>query len=202
MAAKKKATEEVKAALPLEELAVTEEKPSAPSRTRKAVKKVAEERPEWEERPVALKEQAPEKQQKQASEDEHKAVLEKKESEAPAAKAPRKRSGKKPAQEKKAEEALAPAEEEPVPPAAEEAAAEKAEKTEKLRAEKELSEQQKAEEWEKMLVKRAELKLKNIADCKNELDIQKDRMMLEIDNRTETLAEEFVTGFLSMAEKI
>ena len=77
-----------------------------------------------------------------------------------------------------------------------------AEKTEKLRAEKELSEQQKAEEWEKMLVKRAELKLKNIADCKNELDIQKDRMMLEIDNRTETLAEEFVTEFLSMAEKI
>ena len=104
MAAKKKATEEVKAALPLEELAVTEEKPSAPSRTRKAVKKAAEERPEWEERPVALKEQAPEKQQKQASEDEHKAVLEKKESEAPAAKAPRKRSGKKTAQEKKAEE--------------------------------------------------------------------------------------------------
>ena len=128
MAAKKKATEEVKAALPLEELAVTEEKPSAPSRTRKAVKKAAEERPEWEERPVALKEQAPEKQQKQASEDEQKAVLEKKESEAPAAKAPRKRSGKKTVQEKKTEEALAPAEEGPVPPAAEETAAEKAEK--------------------------------------------------------------------------
>ena len=128
MAAKKKATEEVKAALPLEELAVTEEKTSAPSRTRKAVKKAAEERPEWEERPVALKEQAPEKQQKQASEDEQKAISEKKESEAPAAKAPRKRSGKKPAQEKKAEEALAPAEEEPASPAAEEAATEKAEK--------------------------------------------------------------------------
>ena len=128
MAAKKKATEEVKAALPLEELAVTEEKPSAPSRTRKAVKKAAEERPEWEERPVALKEQAPEKQQVRASEDEQKAVSEKKESEAPAAKPLRKRGGKKPAQEKKAEESLAPAEEEPVPPAAEETAAEKAEK--------------------------------------------------------------------------
>lgn len=76
------------------------------------------------------------------------------------------------------------------------------EKTEKLRNDKESSEQLKREEAESSLIERNQTKQKNVSLYAEKLNIEKSEMISAIDSRSDVLAEEFVKGFLSLADRL
>ncbi len=74
--------------------------------------------------------------------------------------------------------------------------------TQKLQKEKEEAKQRMITEWERRLSETSDMKQKNIDEYRSKLENEKKVISTEIDSRTDELAEKFVTGFLSLADKI